>query len=546
MSKSMIEELENAGNAFREALDQYLDVCSKIDDLSLCQGVPRHIPQSYLDKLHAEIAHSPSHASKLQRTEAIVGRIRNRVAQITPIASLPLEILGHIFHLVAKPCDLVPSNLGESNSNSGFSTPTKPNHVINTCSHWRRTAITLPSLWTHIDILPHKLHQSGFVARAETYVTRAAQLPIELHIADTSPFKYDSAPFGRFLSSISTRVQSLDMAAIHGREPFHNFIFAKLFSSDGSQSICTNLTTNFAKAHYIIDDFLDCFDVIDNTFHFTALRLRGLFPGWNSKVYSNLVDLRLLTAPRDDRWTQIPEHKLRNLLEASPRLKIFHFSLQITNQQPGDTPPNPVRLDDLEVLGISTYRDPFDAILQPGYVLRLLAPGSKPLQLSIRHDFQVFDPYDDDAEEIYVHVDEFSLDELVKFFQRSNLTRFCVKDRCPELGRLLSYAPNLEDLALDSFEFSLTANNPLRHGGSCRLNSLILLKCYLSVDQMDLFLKHCPADLLTLFKCRLHSEEGLFVKGESVERLPKLLERYPATKLIFQSSNPTACWDVID
>ncbi|KAL5632230.1 hypothetical protein ACGC1H_000283 [Rhizoctonia solani] len=215
------------------------------------------------------------------------------------------------------------------------------------------------------------------------------------------------------------------MAAIHRREPFHDFIFAKLFSSHASQSICTKLTTSFAKAHYSADDFIDCFDITGNAFHFTALRLCGLFPGWNSKIYSNLVDLRLLTAPRDERWTQISEQELRSLLEASPRLRIFHFSLIITDRQPDDKPLNPVRLDDLEALGISTDRDPLDTILQPGHVLRLLAPGSKSLQLSIRHDFHD-DPYDSDADDIYMHMDDFSLDELVKFLQRSSLPVLCL------------------------------------------------------------------------------------------------------------------------
>ncbi|KDN38549.1 hypothetical protein RSAG8_09438, partial [Rhizoctonia solani AG-8 WAC10335] len=481
-----------------------------------------------------------------------------------PITSLPSEILAHIFHLVAKPCDLIVVPKREpvswnSTSSEGSSAdserrlkkiwhlknfPTHLDNLTHVCSHWRQIAIATPSLWTHIDILPHESLHRGLLARAETYVTRATQLPIKLHVADTIRFGYSDASFGQFLSSVSSRVESLDVAVIYGRRSFHDFIFAKLFSPHTTRSKnFTKLTTNFAMVVDRINEFITPFDVTDDAFHFTTLHLGGLFPCWDSKVYYNLVDLRLQTAPHYEHWTRIREQELRIILEASPRLQIFHFALLITNRQRDDESVIPVRLNDLAVLSIFTDRDELDPILKPGHVLRLLAPGSKPLRLSLWHNFHVYDSNDDD-----IHLDDLSLNELAKFFQRSNLIKFCSKDECPQLDWLLSYASNLEDLTLDSCSPPLLPCSPVRSNNPItpRLHSLILQNCFLSLDQLEVILQQCPTGLLTLSKCNWTTGEIIFEAWNPVRRVSELLERYPVTKLIFQPSNPIWSWDFIE
>ncbi|KAB5589177.1 hypothetical protein CTheo_7375 [Ceratobasidium theobromae] len=109
----------------------------------------------------------------------------------------------------------------------------------------------------------------------------------------------------------------------------------------------------------------------------SVLQLNGLCFLWTSKVYHNLVDLRLcfdLTHPP----LTISESQLVEMMKSSPRLRIFHACLKITDPLPIDSPVLPARLDDLEVLHLKArWRDELTT------VIRWIEPGAKPLRLSI-------------------------------------------------------------------------------------------------------------------------------------------------------------------
>ncbi|KAG8695671.1 hypothetical protein FRC11_001304 [Ceratobasidium sp. 423] len=291
------------------------------------------------------------------------------------------------------------------------------------------------------------------------------------------------------------------------------------------------------------NEFIDWVDNTNKNFgHLTILHLRGLFPLWESTAYHNLVDLRLITSC-DEHWTCIREQELRGILAASPGLRILHFALQITDLKGDDESIIPVRLNDLEVVSVSSDRGGHNGLLRPGDVLRLLAPGSKPLLLSIWHTRYAPD------EGNTIGGDDYPSDEVIKFFQRSNITKFHVKGIYYELNQLIGHAPNIEDLAFDSCTL-VKVTEKFPPGGipiASRLNSLIIRHCTMQRPLLEVILRVYPTNLLVVSDCDL-AWFDYPINGDDIPRLLKVLKNYPNTRLeVYENPvfDPIATWDVI-
>ncbi|KAH7335949.1 hypothetical protein B0J17DRAFT_719611 [Rhizoctonia solani] len=567
-----MEDLEDAAKLLRVALDHYLDVCLKIHSLVARKGTLRNIPQKFLRHINTEMDRFPSYEHKLRQAGAAVCRVRNRLPRLAPVILLPPEILTRIFQFVASPCDILRTPDDEDSESETPESPSEvsdagvsvegprskalqlknfPSHldrVTHVCSSWRWIAIGTPSLWTHIDFIPNRSLHRKLLARAETYATRAARLSIELHVADDDPPTYNWVKLRQFLSSILHRIKLLDIVMIHRWCRFHTSILDELFPHPAPEStVLTKLTGSFPMADDELDEFIDWLDdANESLFRLTVLHLHGIFPLWDSTAYYNLVDLRLI-APCDARWTCISESQLQSMLAASPGLRIFYFALQIIDRKPDEESVTPVRLNDLQVLHISTNRGMEDTILRPGNVLRLLAPGSTPLRVSIWHRHCASTG---ENTRFYCEYDEFSLDELVKFFQRSNITKFCAKDICPRLDKLLCHTSNLEDLVLDYSVSIWKGMTPFQRDGPAtfHLNSLILHDCTPNLEQLELLLQQYPTNLLVASNCNW-SEITINDERDCVAQLHRLLMHYPNTRLVVnegQLSDPIASWDLID
>lgn len=559
-----MEELENAAKLLRTALDHYLGVCLKIHSLVANKDTPHNIREKYLYQIDTEMDHFPSYKQKLGQAGATVCRVRNRLSRLTPVTSLPPEILTRIFHFVASPCDMLrfsddeyshleipgtPNEVSDADDSTEWprskslqlkNFPTHLDRITHVCASWRRTAVGTPSLWTHIDFIPNPSLYRKLLGRAETYAARAVQLPLELHIADDNPLTYDKNHLSKFLSSILHRVKSLDMVMTHFWRNFHGLVFNELFPhlAPGSTAL-TKLTVRYTPTDGWNHDFIDWFrDANEGLFRLTTIHFRGILPLCRSMVYHNLVDLRLIS-PRYTDWINISE--LQSILAASPGLHIFHFALGIIEQ--GGEPTIPVRLDDLQVLVISTNGEGDPLLPQLGPILRLLEPGSKPLRVSISHNFSTWSIETNDYE-----FDTFGQDELVKFFQRSNVVKFCVKDKCPPLNQLLCHTSNFEDLVLDSCVPSWRTIAPFERDDSLPFcsNSLTLHNCQPTDEQLGLLLKYYPTNLLVASNCDW-SSVALGYNGQ--HPIQSLLAEYLNTRLVMkegQLSHPTADWDLID
>ncbi|KAG8682536.1 hypothetical protein FRC11_014738, partial [Ceratobasidium sp. 423] len=153
---SVIEGLETAGKRLRTALEEYIGVCSRADDL--LSDALQDVPQGCLHHIDTEITHFPSYEPKLRQAEATVRRIRNRLPRVTPISSLPPEILAHIFRLVANPCDVRVIDAEHPESDTSTSSDSSEDWNAGAggdLERRRHRTLQLDNFPTHLDSLTH-------------------------------------------------------------------------------------------------------------------------------------------------------------------------------------------------------------------------------------------------------------------------------------------------------------------------------------------------------------------------------------------------------
>ncbi|KAG8723396.1 hypothetical protein FRC11_002453 [Ceratobasidium sp. 423] len=170
----------------------------------------------------------------------------------------------------------------------------------------------------------------------------------------------------------------------------------------------------------------------------TALRLRGFFPNWTSKVYQGLTELRL----GGDRMA-IFKSALVAILKSSPKLRVLQLGIGISDTTLA--PVTPALLEDLEVL----IPDAIDT----GYQLSpmgLIQPGPKPLTLLIRN-----------LSRHKVHIWFHGGDETKNFLARANVTRLILTGFVDyaDLAGLLAIAPTIRALALERLSRTWVVKN---------------------------------------------------------------------------------------
>ncbi|KAH7332630.1 hypothetical protein B0J17DRAFT_678334 [Rhizoctonia solani] len=329
----------------------------------------------------------------------------------TTIHLLPPEILTHIFSLVVlgrhcliQDCRDCPYLELEQKRNQC------PDTISRICSLWRRLVIGLPTLWSHIDIaLNHPLNPQ-LVARAKVFAARAGHIPLDIHIFDPdfahaqkmrpfflerplpSPTRVDPDTMHdfRFSTSNSVRIRSLDFnfklrrglrsSHMSALEYFLTRCAPGVFTHYSMQTHMRTLSAFIEPADdpHTPDSVLlairsQHFESI--WFGTTNLRLNHLCPHWGSKAYHGLVELRI-----GKKVPTIDEAQLVAILRSSPGLRILHIETVIEDLTPHIDPITPVPLEELEELKINDRSElDFTAC---GDILRWIAPGKKPLQLT--------------------------------------------------------------------------------------------------------------------------------------------------------------------
>ncbi|CAE6509535.1 unnamed protein product [Rhizoctonia solani] len=370
------------------------------------------------------------------------------------IDELPYEILVLVFDLVLrlKPCRAAPRrSVIHKDHMKPPSFQRDPVILSQVCSHWRRTAINTPSLWTHIDIQP-RLGRADFAkaaARWDVYVQRSDSSLLDIHIFDPS-FSQDSydtdhrqvdTHLHKLVETIAPRTQSLSIRCFSKFTPkdFPRKTMATFMRSCvpgvlkaldmrvslllGSQTRY-NFTNDPSPLGYPEDKLESLYQSI------ISLDLRGYYPKAGSKAYCGLVEL-CLQSPESYAMT-IPESILVEMIKSNPRLRVLKFNLRMIDISPREAPVTPIRMGDLQVVGLGKHTN--DCV---GEILRWLCPGLKPLSLSV---------YNPQVEPGFIE------HQFQNFIAQSNITKLGlhgIKTFDP-LDGLITMVPDVKVLAIDN------------------------------------------------------------------------------------------------
>lgn len=534
----ILDELNTASNLLNLALERYLAACSTVRSRS------DSIPRALLDRVTSERLFAASYEVKIQRARVDINQAINCNSTVVPISALPSEMLTRIFHLA------LPSRLHECK----YKFPLYPDMLSHVCSRWRQVSIGSCELWSHIDFTILPVFRREHLARAEAFAARAGQLLLHVHIIDRvirgRAYPNPITALVPFLNSVSPRMHSLELVTKYAfREYYFPILqscfangvpgrFRQLIISEYSQCAVEKGVHGFIEtAEGPIHSGSLPLNISRNSLEdfwlpITELQLSGLYPHWTSKIYHGLVELHLHCWQNPS--VHMTESQLVGILTSSPQLRALRSNLRIEDPVVNDTPILPVRLDDLEILKLRSL--PYN---QLGNFLQWIAPGSKPLQLSLS--------LPDDAKSSPTYC----LDTKVRdFFRRSNVTKLFAEcdDIHPWVAELLRLSPCLQVLVLNnhvSRENPGLISYPNEHDtlAPCSyLDRLYLLRLAVEFDQLKQMIERCSVHELLVQGLKLLRGQQLVSDEELKRDLPCIC---PIVRiLVADAPIPGKNWDL--
>ncbi|CAE6468816.1 unnamed protein product [Rhizoctonia solani] len=464
----MNRQLESSSSRLAIALNRYLDA-----SLAMGNSCTKQSPtdQTFRDPaiLLNQLPRATLFEQKIQRAKTAIGFARNRSPAIVPIHRLPPELLSHIFGYIVVYNTCVPNFFGTCQLQKRLISLT---HV---CAHWRKIAISSPSLWSHIDISLPLTEKSR--SCMNTFLSRAGKVPLDLSVSHNPSGSHIFEPedqinidLKEIVSPLIHRVRGLKCNAQPSwlRRSETEFCLSTLSSFLNKDAAPGRLTmldacinSGFRVFHLqtiedpqnedVLSLDIPAFQLEELLLPVTVLRLHNIFPHWGSKAFHGLVDLRLCAV---NGLISIHELQLATILRQSPLLRVLEIGIGIDFV---GAPVVPVALYHLEALitRIPSYS-------QLGRVLRLIDTGSGPLFMTIMDSCM-----DDELN-----------DNVKQFFTHSNVTILCAIE-CNGFRRPLELAnliPTIKKVAMtpqpiDPRDFYNQPGSPIR----VRLDMLYLL-----------------------------------------------------------------------
>ncbi|EUC55607.1 F-box-like domain protein, putative, partial [Rhizoctonia solani AG-3 Rhs1AP] len=452
-----MQTLHSARAKLDSALDEYTNVCAALTN---SRPIPSlNYSQSLRDEMDAGIELLTTFEKRTAQIKYTLNKAINSL--VVPANSLPDEILSRIFHFTI---NLQFSSFEEFVDSGELSTNSLA--ISQVCTRWRQVAFGSKSLWTHIDLAAC----NGLFPLAQLFAARSGDLPLSVRAVERIdlPNQWNNFLLNELFEAVGHRLETIDLN-LGQSLLFPNIRFSTLRSlvhctpgkltqlvlSDRKIFMDTHISDKYLKAseHWFIihnefrlprmtgrDDYMNRYSypvqldisqerLEEILYHVKILKLDQIYPLWTSKAYHGLTELRL-TGPRM-LTAAIGEQQFANILTASPKLRVLHFGLEISLEE---TPPAPVRLEDLEVFLLQSFS--FDT---QQAVLRLILPGTKRLEMSTT--------YNEYLVELPAPIEE----EYCRFFKRSNIVQLHVHSEplLVHLVQLLALLPNLEVLILN-------------------------------------------------------------------------------------------------
>ncbi|KAG8732605.1 hypothetical protein FRC12_019207 [Ceratobasidium sp. 428] len=438
------------------------------------------------------------------------------------VNALPPEILSLIFKFVvlSEFTDFsVSGREAKEKSGSKLTRPEYPATLSKVCNLWHRVVTSTPILWSYINLVVSGSKRDVFYLRASRSIKLAAGVPLSIRIHQHvgRPKPYTIRYLTRWLAPIAERIYSLEVAKNSSRALLNSVLccwFKHGVPGTVKELSLWCLRNNSRKfiqpassgpRPWRINVSPTKFEAFFQPI--TTLYLDGVFARWNSQAYRGLTHLQLSDG-------SIKEDQLMSILSNNPQLRSFTYNLWMKHNKPRKTPPNPVQLPNLETLNLSSLENS-----DLWSILRLLAPGPKPLTLSLATGVT-------DSSYDYVETPE-----AQAFFQRSNITTCHLgtygEPRETWFPKILRGLPNLRRLCLRGHPYldieCLTTSDEMRV--CSQLSELIMIGYKLDLDEFKDLLSAHHIQVLRLWNCSVFRQgNGLDMSaGELEEELSEFV-----------------------
>ncbi|KAF8605392.1 hypothetical protein BDV93DRAFT_554762 [Ceratobasidium sp. AG-I] len=358
-------------------IQDYADACNTLDAALSRHSGQKSLEQTLID-VDAELPVLERDYERLSRTHVILSKNRNQSKKLVSINSLPAEILSQIFRFAACTCPHQTRNVPV------VKPYIYPDALAGVCSAWRKAAVNLPSLWSHIDLTISATKIDNYYQCARIWSERANNTPLDLHIRsiDNTPAIDEPQVLEllALLSSLAKKARSLDVWFDRLTKHLGQCILV-CWAEHGLPGVAQALELGSIDTGLFelqrwrstsIDDTLLA-QIEDFLYSLQSVDLDGFHIPWESKIYHGLVRLSLEGTLLGDRY-QITQLQLATMLRSSPQLRELKL-VGVLVESEGRVAP--IVLEELETLVVH------DSL---GFVLPLIAPGSKPLTLSIAVD----------------------------------------------------------------------------------------------------------------------------------------------------------------
>ncbi|KAF8605094.1 hypothetical protein BDV93DRAFT_521971 [Ceratobasidium sp. AG-I] len=472
-----------------------------IQDASEARGSSNHTipdrretapPDRALFTVDDELSGPVQDIAHLSRTQITMLANKNSLKQLAPISRLPTELLSQVFLLVVRICFKKPCE----RQGDDYIYPTA---LASVCRAWYKAAVSLPSLWSHIDLPLNGRWMNYYMSCAQIWAERAKNHPLSIDlriIALNAPDMGEVnalillsflAPLAKQIVSIciraspKTRVlaqQALACCIKHGSSGTLRLLKASIraFPPADLQPWDMPAVGSFAAPSQA---------QTETHFHSVQyLELSGFYIPWTSTTYLGLACLEL----DGDRFTQggyqITQTQLAVILQSSLGLRSLRFcNVEVQSEEWPES--KAITLTELETIHIEGNSHD---------ILPLLAPGSKPIKMTF------FSNQTPESPEILRSFFARSIVESLRMDGDYEPERWFLSTVGPikHLKTLLISNCSFDDDDLNNFLLNQHNNHPIPWP---KLTTLYLSRCHVMVDLAHQLLSLHSIQTLRLNHC---------------------------------------------
>ncbi|KAG9120618.1 hypothetical protein FRC07_003821 [Ceratobasidium sp. 392] len=486
-----------------------------------CQEAPS---SSIISKHLADIEAMKEISTKLRTIGSLIRPVAAKSEsvfplKVAPVNTLPYETLSHILELVVlseferfSPKE----SQNEEKADSGCNIPRYPILMTLVCTHWLNAIATTPALWSYLNLAVSGSSKNNLYDYATQCIGLSASITLSVrihHPGGSEP--HQIRRLTRWLAPIAKRIHSLEVSEPSTRELVNSIIscwlehgvpgtvkILKLWCPTSDRRKFIEPATRSGSEPWRINQSPTQLEAFFTSV--TELRLHAVFPRWGSQAYQGLTRLSL-------HGCTIKERQLVGILSSSPQLHHLSYGLRLKAQRLYNAPSTPIQLPNLEVLNLESVENS-----DLWAILRLIAPGSRPLTISL-------------ATSEPDHLCDFAgTPEAQAFFQRSNTT-ICYLGAFsdfqePWFPTVLHRMPDLRRLCLQNHSY-LGIYSAFEVGICEQLCELVMIDCKFDLDEFKKVLGAHNIQVLRLWDCSIFREgnEIALEKGELERELSEFV-----------------------